>query len=83
MAFTPIAHEFVGTIRAYLPLGCTPYALDAEEAGLVILPAGDTVDVLSAWTREYLPTGSETLLYVRSHATGHSTHVTESDLRLK
>lgn len=82
--FTPTSHPFVGTTRAYLPQGCTPYAPDYDdgEGGVLILPAGDAVDVLSAWSRPYLPDDAPTVLYVRSHATGQCAHVTPDELPL-
>ena len=84
--FDKIEHEFVGTTRAYLPQGATPYAVVpvSDRPGLsIILYPGDTVDVLSAWTRNYLPPDAPALFYVRSRNTGQCTHVVAADLPLK
>jgi len=82
--FEPAAHPYTGTVRAYIPQGYSPYALDpyrhADNA--LILPAGDLVSVISAWSRPYLPNGGEILLHVMSHTTGIRTHVTAGDLPL-
>jgi hypothetical protein len=91
-AYRQVEHDAVGTVAGYLPTGyalCDPYAPDEQIApakpytagGGIILWNGDTVDVLSAWTRDYL-TDAPTLLYVRSRSTGESTHVSERDLRI-
>lgn len=81
--FTPSTHAYVGTTRAFIPQGYSPYdPTFGLGAGTLVLPAGDTVDVLSAWTRDYLPGGGIPLLYVRSHATGLCTHVVAADLPL-
>jgi hypothetical protein len=80
--FTPAEHPYVGTHRAYLPQGMTPYGPAIALSDDVILPTGDGVEVLSAWSRDYLPEGP-TLLYVRSDRTGRTTHVVAADVRLE
>lgn len=79
--FTPSTHTLVGASAAYIPVGSAPYDVTAayQDSGMVLIN-GDTVDVISAWTRDYLPATAPTLLYVRSRTTGKSTHVTENDL---
>lgn len=81
--FAPTEHPYVGTTRAYLPQGFSPYAppSDYRDSSMVIY-SGDTVDVLSAWCRPYLPDDAPTLLYVRSHRTGKCSHVVAADLPL-
>lgn len=83
MTFTSSDHTYVGTARAYLPQGFMPYQPEDPQFGdRVVLRNGDTVDVLSAWTRDYLPPSASTLLYVRSRNTGECTHVIARDLPL-
>lgn len=81
MPFTPADHPYVGTRRAYIPSGFSPYA--PEPIGPDTVGSnGNTVTVHSAWTRDYLPNGGVTLLYVQFMATGRFTHVTAADLPL-
>jgi hypothetical protein len=81
--FTPATHPLVGTTARYLPERFRILTLEQareESEGTLLTFPGDTVDVLSAWTRDYLP-DAPALLYVRSHATGECTHLSADDIR--
>lgn len=78
--YRQIDSPHVGIESAYLPQGRMPYDVSGEIDGTTILRNGDPVTILSAWTRDYLPADAPTLYYVRSHNTGHATHVVGADL---
>lgn len=81
--FTPTIHPYVSTEMAYSPQGYMPYQPPMEwgtPGNGAILYAGETVTVISAWERDYLP-GSPKLLWVQSHNTGERTHVIADDLK--
>jgi hypothetical protein len=82
--FQPAQHPYIGTLRMFMPQGRSPYEVAGadDSDGVLILRNGDVVDVVSAWTRPYLPPTTPTLLYVRSLNTGRATHVIESELPL-
>lgn len=77
--FTEVSHPLIGQELTYMPPGFSPFAPQRRDASL-ILAVGDPVTVLSAWSRPYLGDGAPILLYVRSHVSWQSTHVTENDL---
>ena len=78
MTFTPSTSPLVGETLTYLPSGTSPYSYEAR--GGLIMASGDTVRVLSAWKRDYLPHGGAPLLYVYCPARGTHTHVVATDL---
>lgn len=85
--FTPIENPLIGTTRLYMPQGYSPF--DPSQADLddvtLVLAVGDAVTVESAWNRDYLEhtSSNPVLFYVRSHRTGHATHVVERDIKLE
>ena len=80
--FDRATHPLVGTEATFMRRGFSPYDVShAHDDENTVLVNGDPVDIISAWTRPYLPPTAPILFYVRSRNTGKGTHVTEDDLK--
>lgn len=81
--FTPTEHEYVNTVRQFVPQGFSPYdpeLIEDDGKGVLVLPAYGLAFVESAWFRNAFEGDTMILLYVQSLDTGLRTHIPDYEL---